>query len=105
MIRLKELLVTGVKMKKIGETNMLLNKCNKKQVINQEAMKIDYNDVCEIIEDVHRRDNFDKEFDIGLISKCEYDEDTSTNEKKVVAMSYNKVYWCLILYYITMIQN
>ena len=37
--------------------------------------------VCEIIEQVHRRDKFDKEFDIRLISECEYDEDSCENEE------------------------
>ena len=32
-------------------------------------MKIDDDDVCEIIEEVNRRDKFDKEFDVELISE------------------------------------
>ena len=51
------------------------------QATNLDAMKIDDNDVCEIIEEVHRREKFDKEFDIGLISKYEYDDDSSENEE------------------------
>ena len=47
---------------------MLPNAYNKKQVTDQESMKIDDNNVCDIIEEVRRRDNFDKEFDMGLIS-------------------------------------
>ena len=42
-------------------------------------MKVDDNDLCKIIGELHRRDKFDKEFDIGLISECGYDEDTSEN--------------------------
>ena len=38
-------------------------------------MKIDDDDVCEIIEEV-------QEFDIGLIFEYEYDEYTSENEDK-----------------------
>ena len=34
------------------------------------ATKIDNDDVCEIIEEVYRRDKFDKEFNIELISEC-----------------------------------
>ena len=45
-------------------------------------MKIDDEDMNEIIEDVHKRDNFNKEFDIGVVSKCEYDDDSSNNEEK-----------------------
>ena len=44
--------------------NMLPVKCNKKEATNQGAMKIDDDDICQIIEEVYRRDKFDKEFDI-----------------------------------------
>ena len=82
MIRLKQLLITSVTTKRISDINILLEKCNKKQAANQETMKIDDDDVYQIIEEVYRRDNFDKEFDMGLISECEYDEDTSENEEE-----------------------
>ena len=78
MIRLKQVLMTGMTMMKMSEENMLPSKCNKKEATNQGAMKIDDDDICEIIEEVYRRDKFDKEFDIGLISKCE--EDGSNSE-------------------------
>ena len=68
MIRLKQVLVIGVTMMKINNDNMVPSKCNKKEATNQRAMKIDDDDICEIIEEVYRRDKFDKEFDIGLIS-------------------------------------
>ena len=73
MIRVKQVLITSVKMKIISETNILPIKYNKKQTTNQESMKIDNHDVCEIIEEVHRKNKFDNEFDIGWISECEYD--------------------------------
>ena len=68
MIRLKQVLITGVTVKMISDNNMLSNKCNKKQATNQGATKIGDDDVCEIIEEVYRRVKFDKEFNIGLIS-------------------------------------
>ena len=83
MIRLNQVLITGVKIKRIGETNMIPNACNKKQTTNQEAMKMDDNDVCDVIEEVHRRDKFNKEYDVRLISECEYDKDTSENEEEI----------------------
>ena len=82
MIRLKQVLITGVTMKMISDKNMLPNKCNKKQATNQGVMKIDDDDVCEIIEEVYRGDKFDKEFDIGLISECEDNESISEDEKE-----------------------
>ena len=82
MIILKQVLITGVTMKRTSQTNMLPNKCNKKQAANQEAMRIYGDDVCKIIEEVHKIDNVHKDIDIRLISECEYDEDTSENEEK-----------------------
>ena len=73
MIKFKQVL--------IPKTNMLPNVYTKKQVVNQEAMKIDDDHVCEIIKDVHRRDKIDKKFDIESISK--FDEPTSNNEKEI----------------------
>ena len=69
-------------MVKILEENMLPNKCNKKEATNKGAMKIDDEDISEIIEEVYRRDKFDKEFDIGLISECEEDESNSEDEEE-----------------------
>ena len=68
-------------------------------------MKIDDDDVCEISEEAYRRDKFDKEFNIGLISECEDDESIVKTKKKVAVMIRIKVYWCLLLYYITMVQK
>ena len=69
-------------MMEISENNMLPSKFNKKQATNQGAMNIDDDDICEIIEEVYRSDNFDKEFDIGLISECEDDECISGDEEE-----------------------
>ena len=54
-------------MMEISERNMLPKTCNRKEATNQGAIKIDDENVKEIIEEVYRRDKFDKEFDIGLI--------------------------------------
>ena len=80
--KVKHVLITGVTMKMISDNNMIPNKCNKKQSINQGAMKIDDDDICEIIEEVYRRDKFDKEFDIGLISECKNDESISEDKEE-----------------------
>ena len=69
-------------MTEINEKNILPSNCNKKQATNQGVMKIDDDDVCEIIEEVYRRDKFDKKFDIGLISECEDDESISEDEEE-----------------------
>ena len=82
MIRLKQVLMTGVTMMKIAENNMLSSKCNKKEATNQGAMKIDDNDISEIIKEVYRKDKFDKKFDIGLISECEEDGRNSEDEEE-----------------------
>ena len=83
IIRLKQLLITSLTMKMISDNNMLPNKCNKKQVKIQGAMKIDDDDdVCEIIEEVYRKDKFDKELNIGLLSECEDEESISEDEEE-----------------------
>ena len=56
---------------------LIVDVCNKKQVTNQGAIKIDDDDIFEMIEEVYNRDNFDKKFDIGLIAECEDDESIS----------------------------
>ena len=56
MTRLKEVLIIGVTMKMIRDKDMLSNKYNKKQAENQKARKIDNDKVCDIIEDIYRRD-------------------------------------------------
>ena len=45
-------------------------------------MEVDDDDVSEIIEEVYRRDKFDKEFNIGLISECEDDKIISGDEQE-----------------------
>ena len=74
--------MTCVTMLKIAKDNMLPSKCNKKEVTNQGAMKIEDDDICEIVEEVYRRDKLDKEFDIGLISECEKDGRNSEDEEE-----------------------
>ena len=69
-------------MMEISERNMLPKTCNRKEATNQGAMKIDDEDVKGIIEEVYRRDKFDKEFDIGLISECEEDGSNSEDEEE-----------------------
>ena len=67
----------------INDKNKLQNKCNKKQVVNQESMNIyDDDDVCEMIKEVHRRDKYDKELDIGLVFEYEHDKYISENEEE-----------------------
>ena len=82
MVKLKQVLATGGTMMKISEENILPSKCNKKEATNQGAMKIDDEDIREIIEDLYRRDKFDKESDKGLISDCEEDGSNSEDEEE-----------------------
>ena len=77
---------------------MLHSKCNKKEATNQGAMKIDDDDICDIIEEVYRRDKFDKEFDIGLIYECWEDRSNSEDEEESSGEDSDKVYWCLLLF-------
>ena len=60
MIRLKQVLITVLKMKMIEEQSTLLSICNKEQVMNLGTMKIYDDDINKIIEVSYRRDTFDK---------------------------------------------
>ena len=53
------MLTTGLKMKIIDKKNTLPSMYNKKRATNLDAMKIDDNDIWEIIVEIHRRDKFD----------------------------------------------
>ena len=69
-----------------------MNTCNRKQATNLDTMKVDDNDICEIIESVHRRDKFDIVFDINIVSECEYNEGSSENEEESSGENDNKEY-------------
>ena len=53
------MLTTGLKMKIIDKKNTLPSMYNKKRATNLDTMKIDDNDIWEIIVEIHRRDKFD----------------------------------------------
>ena len=55
-----------------------------------DTVKIDNINICEIIEEVHRRDEFDKGFDIGLTPKCKYYEDIIESEEEISDESDNE---------------
>ena len=88
MIRLNQVLIIGLKMNRIDE----MNTCNRKQATNLDTMKVDDNDICEIIESVHRRDKFDIVFDIDIVSECECNEGSSENEEESSGENDNKEY-------------
>ena len=108
MIRLNQVLITGLKINRIDEMNI----CNRKQATNLDTMKVDDNDICEIIESVHRRDKFDIVFDIDIVSECEYNEGSSENEEESSGENDNKEYdeirqrlMVVIFYYMNIIQK
>lgn len=53
----------------INEKNNLPIKYNKKHATSLGTTKIDNEDINGIIKEVQRRDKFDKEFDIGVVSE------------------------------------
>ena len=44
-----------------------------KKIKHLDVIKIDDNDIYELVEEIHRKYKFDKELDIGLTFACEYD--------------------------------
>ena len=53
----------------INEKNNLPIKYNKKHATSLGATKIDNEDINGIIKEVHSREKFDKEFEIGVVSE------------------------------------
>ena len=58
------------------------NTTTTKQVTMLGAMNIYNDDISIIIEELHMKHKFDKEFDICLIFKCDFDEHSSSSEQE-----------------------
>ena len=67
---------------RINEKNKLPNKSNKTYATSLGDIKIDDEDVNEIIEEAHMREEFNKVVDIGLAAECEFYDDSSNNEEE-----------------------
>ena len=72
-VTLKQVLLSNIPMIKIDKKNTLPKRRNKKQAGKFGALRMSNKDIDEILEEIHRRDKLDTEFDI------EYDgEDTNS---------------------------
>ena len=56
--------------------------CSKKQVKDLDRITIDDEDINKVIEEIHNRNKDDRELDIGVVSRCVYDNESSSNEEK-----------------------
>lgn len=67
---------------RINKNNKLSTECNTQYASSLGDIKIDDEAMNKIIEEVHKRYKFDKEFYIGIIFEWEYDDDSKINEEK-----------------------
>ena len=80
IIRLKQVIKVDLRMGIINETKKLPYKCNKKQLTRLGVIKIQKDDIDDMIEEVYRRDKFDRDFDITFISEYDNNKDSSSSE-------------------------
>ena len=64
---------------------------NMKKVTSVGTIKTDDEDMNGIIEEVHRRYKFDLGINIGVISECEYDDESSNNEERINEEEYDEL--------------
>ena len=67
-VRLKQVLLPNITMMKIDKINTLPKRCKKREAIKLGAQIMSNEDIDELLDEIHRRDKLDTDFDI------EYDE-------------------------------
>ena len=60
---LKQVLPPNITMMKIDKINTLPKRCKKKEALNLEAIRMRNEDIDELLEEIHRRDKLDTDFD------------------------------------------
>ena len=63
-VRLKQVLLPNITMIKIDKINILPKRCNKKEAKKLGAIRMSNDNIDELIEEIHRRDKLDTDFDI-----------------------------------------
>ena len=63
-VRLKQVLLLNITMMKIDKINPLPTQCKKRKAIELGAQRMSNKDIDELLEEIHRRDKMDTEFDI-----------------------------------------
>ena len=63
-VRLKEVLLPNITIIKIDKIKILPKWCNKKEEKKLGAIRMNNDDIDELIEEIHRRDKLDTDFDI-----------------------------------------
>ena len=62
-VRLKQVLPPNITMMKIDKIKTLTKRCKKKEALNLEAIRMRNEDIDELLEEIHRRDKLDTDFD------------------------------------------
>ena len=63
-VRLKQVLLPNITMIEIDKINILPKRCKKKEAKKLGAIRISNDNIDELIEEIHRRDKLDTDFDI-----------------------------------------
>ena len=63
-VRFKHVLLPNITMMKIDKINTLPKRCKKKKATKLGAIRMSNDDIDELIEEIHRRDKLDTDFDI-----------------------------------------
>ena len=63
-VRLKQVLLPNITMMKIDQINTLSKRCKKKEATKLETIRMSNEDIDELLEEIHRRDKLDTDFDI-----------------------------------------
>ena len=61
-------------------------------------MKIDNDDTNEVIEEMHRICKFQKDFNIGDVSECEYNDDSNSNKEESSYEKDNEIEQILLVF-------
>ena len=63
-VRLKQILLPNITMIKIDKINTLPRRCKRKEAKKLGAIRISNDNIDELLEEIHRRDKLDTDFDI-----------------------------------------
>ena len=63
-VRLKQGLLSNITLMKIDKTYALSKRCKKREAIQSEAQIMSSEDIYELLEEIHKRNKLDTDFDI-----------------------------------------
>ena len=77
--------MTDIKLVEISNNNKLAKRCNKKKAKYLGVLKIEEEDVDELIEEIRKRDQFDEELDINNKETVTYTNEVEDTDWSILA--------------------